>query len=343
MRFKLSIVLMVGAIWLTFMAAFLSIPFLPYIIALLLIISLGLVKQLTLEMFAAVLLFSIILTLISPSATLMASLFPLIGFLFSGEIIKSEEHGKIYRYSIYFSILVFYLLFYVLPESGTASHNYLSILMVYALVAEITFFGKPTRLYIPLILLSFFLLGNRSAIFLLLPFMKSKFSIILFCGVTAIFLAITLGQLDAFGALQFLFQEGGILNRSYKETRGDYIEEFLAGFDFFNLNYDKWNFASIPETSSGFYDLHNSFLTIIVRDSYLGLFKVFLWISQIFFLPIGFFMGLTFRAYYDTFLLGGVNDILLYSLIGSSYHRFFKRVIMIIKNQRLRTSTSSRI
>jgi hypothetical protein len=173
--------------------------------------------------------------------------------------------------------------------------------------------------------------------------MRSKLFVIVFCIVAAVFIAITLGQIDAFGSLQLLFQEGGILNRSYKETRGDYLEEFLLGFDFFNLSYENWNFASIPETSNGFYDLHNSFLTVIVRDSYLGLFKVLLWVSQIFFLPIGFFIGITSRAYYDTFLLGGVNDILLYSLIGSSYSRLFKNAIAKYKSSMNGSSFIERI
>ncbi|HEY0666726.1 MAG TPA: hypothetical protein VGD22_01035 [Sphingobacteriaceae bacterium] len=317
----------------------------PYFIAMLLIISLGLFKNLTPEIFFVVVIFSLILIIISPSATLLASLFPLVGFLFSGENRVSPASKRIFRYSIYCSIFLCYVAFFIFPpDFGTASHNYLSVLIVYAFVAEIIYFGNPTKLYIPLILLSFFFIGNRSSIFLLLPYMKSKLTIILFCVVAVLFIAITLGEIDAFGTLKFLFQEGGLLNRSYKETRGDYLDEFLRGFDFFNLGYDKWSFNSIPETSNGFYDLHNSFLTIIVRDSYLGLFKIALWISQILFLPIGFFMGISFRAYYDTFLLGGVNDILLYSLIGSSYQRFFKRVINIYKNLDIRkVSISNRI
>jgi len=79
----------------------------------------------------------------------------------------------------------------------------------------------------------------------------------------------------------------------------------------FDLGYDKWYFYDVPQTESGFYDLHNSYLTIIVRDSYLGLFKIFMWISQILILPFGAFIGISLRASHDTFLLGGVNDLLV--------------------------------
>jgi hypothetical protein len=116
------------------------------------------------------------------------------------------------------------------------------------------------------------------------------------------------------------------LNRSYVETRGSYIDEFLSKFNFFRLSYSNWKFSQVPETSNGFYDLHNSFLTLIVRDSYLGLFKLFLWILQLIFLPFGLFTGITLRANYDTFLLGGVNDILVYSLIGQNIRNFIPQL-----------------
>jgi hypothetical protein len=132
----------------------------------------------------------------------------------------------------------------------------------------------------------------------------------------------TIGQIEVLNNVQILFEEGGLLNRSYGEMRGFYIDEFTSKFNILNLSYSNWKFSDVPQTSNGFYDLHNSFFTLIVRDSYLGLFKLLLWSLQIFFLPLGIFAGISSRAYYDTFLLGGVNDLLIYALIGQNIRRF---------------------
>jgi hypothetical protein len=132
----------------------------------------------------------------------------------------------------------------------------------------------------------------------------------------------TIGEIEILSQFQILFQDGGILNRSYGETRGDYKDEFLLKFNFLKLSYSNWNFIYVPQTSNGFYDLHNSYLTLIVRDAYLGIFKLLLWLLQIFFLPMGLFFGTSIRAYYDSFLLGGINDILVYALIGKNLRKF---------------------
>jgi hypothetical protein len=160
-------------------------------------------------------------------------------------------------------------------------------------------------------------------------FFRSKMFVFSFLGIGLFFVLMTIGEIEIFGNFQLLFNEGGILNRSYGETRGSYIDEFFSKFDFFNLSYKNWNFSDVPETLDGFYDLHNSFFTIIVRDSYLGLFKILLWVSQILFMPFGMFTGISMRAYYDTFLLGGVNDILVYSLIGQNFRKYFQKFKLI--------------
>ena len=157
-------------------------------------------------------------------------------------------------------------------------------------------------------------------------FLRSKISLIAFFTLAITFIWMTLGKIEIFSQFQVLFQEGGVLNRSYRETRGDYIEEFLKNFNFITLSYNNWKFNYVPQTANGFYDLHNSFLTIIVRDSYLGIFKIILWLLQIFFLPIGFFTGISMRAYYDTFLLGSVNDILVYALVGKNLRKFILNI-----------------
>lgn len=192
-------------------------------------------------------------------------------------------------------------------------------------------FDRTPRWYIPVIIYCFFILGNRSSIFLLAVFLRSKIALVGFATIAALFIGMTLGDIEIFKGAQIFFAEGGILNRSYGETRGDYIDEFIKKFNFAALAYDNWKFSTVPQTQGGFYDLHNSFLTLVVRDSYLGIFKILLWTSQIFFLPVGFFIGVSARAYFDTFLLGGVNDILTYAMIGSFLRVKCKKLIEYLR------------
>ncbi|MBI2274133.1 MAG: hypothetical protein HYU70_10085 [Bacteroidetes bacterium] len=298
--------------------AFLSLPFLTYIIALLLVAGLFFLKRKTPHIFFVITAVTFLLFAFAPSPTLIASFFPLVGFLFCGDTYDDFRENKYIRHAIVGSAYFFFILYFLIPDNiGVASRNYLSIIILYAMLCEYLLFKKIVVAYIPLILVCFFLVGNRSSIFLLAAFLRSKLALGVFIGVAIFFIGMTLGSIEVSKGIQFFFDEGGVLNRSYGETRGDYIDEFIRDFDFFRLSYANWNFSNIPQTSAGFYDLHNSFLTLIVRDSYLGLFKVFLWAIQILFLPLGLFISVSSRAYYDTFLLGGVNDILTYALIGT--------------------------
>lgn len=310
--------------WLTFFSAY-FIPFnISYIIGILLFTSLFLLINISPIVFIVLFSISLFLYVISPSPTLNASLFPILGFLFSGNF-KFKANGSLnllLRISAYLFFVIFY---FFVPEDSSASHNYLSVILVYILITEFFIYRSISKWYIPLILFSFFIIGNRSSIFLLMLFFRNKLFVISFLSIGIVFVLMTIGEIEVFGNFQLLFEEGGLLNRSYGETRGIYIDEFLTKFDFFSLSYKKWNFSDVPQTIDGFYDLHNSFLTIIVRDSYLGLFKILLWVLQILFMPFGMFSGISMRAYYDTFLLGGVNDILVYAFLGQNIRIHFQK------------------
>ena len=199
--------------------------------------------------------------------------------------------------------------------------------MTFAIIAEIFYFGKPSRFYILLILISFFVFGNRSSFFLMATFLKNKISIWLFIMTSLIMILITYGEVLSPDFMRFLFQEGGFFHRTYQETRTIYFGEFIDNFDFLNLKYSAWHFFEVPLTGSGFYDLHNSFLTIIVRDSYLGIFKVFLWIISAYYIPFPVFAAVSLRAFHDSFLLGGIIDIVLYALIGRSLINLYHDMI----------------
>lgn len=328
---EISVALLVAAFVGLFSDVFFHFPFFNYLSPFLLISSLCLYKKTTPFIFTIIFPVAIILCLLSFSPYMLAALFPLLGFLFSGENKNTAEMKPFVRNALLISLYFFYTIYYIhnnqgfLYESGNASHNYLTVLIVYAIVAELLYFGKPSYLYIPLLLFSFVVLGNRSSMYLLAVFIKSKTVLITFILIGAIFSGIVYQLIPPPPGLEVLFNVGGLLYRSSQDNRADLIGQFIGNFDISHLAYDNWTFYEIPRTADGFYDLHNSFMTLIVRDSYLGIFKDILWLVQIAFLPLGAFIGITMRAFNDTFLLGGIYDLLVYALIGRSFHDFFRR------------------
>lgn len=319
----ISIGFLVMAFLFTFLGASFAFPLATYLSAGCYVYSLYLYKKISPMVFACIGLFCLLLTASSPSAYMIAALFPLVGFFFSGENKYHSDINAVSRYALFGAVSFFYVVAIATGFDGqNASHNQLSELVVLAIIAELLYFGGPTRLYILLICASFFVFGNRSSIFLMAAFIKNKVVLTLFLLIAFFFVAITLALIDPPPILGFMFDDGGLLYRSFNETRGDYLNDFMASFNLQDLRYEKWTFFDVPLTAGGFYDLHNSFLTIIVRDSYLGLLKVFLWAMQIFFIPLGIFLSVTLRASFDTFLLGSVNDVVLYALIGRSVLNF---------------------
>ncbi len=327
-----SIFFLVLAFIFTFLGSFAAFLYPVYLAATCYVLSLFLYKKISPTLFFSLGSICIFLTVISPSAFLLAALFPVIGFLFSGENKSNSAASCWVRYSLWISVAFMYFAVIVQgTDSAVASHNQLSQIVAIAIIAELLYFSGPSKLYIPLLFISFFIFGNRSALFLLAVYFKSKVVLLSFILIGVFFVSVTNEYVRRPDFLDFLFQEGGLLYRSFKETRGDYVYEFISEFNLINLGYDHWNFYNVPQTGDGFYDLHNSFLTIIVRDSYFGLFKVFLWMLQIFFIPLGLFVGVSLRAFHDTFLLGGVNDILIFALFGRSLRDFGKLMVAFFK------------
>jgi hypothetical protein len=327
-----SIFLLTVAFIFIFLGSFTSFPFSAYLAATCYVLSLFLYKKISPILFFSLGSICIFLAVISPSAFLVAALIPLVGFLFSGENKNNSVTSSWVRYSLWISVAFMYLAAITQgTDSAGASHNQLSEIVAMAIIAELLYFSGPSKLYIPLIFISFFLFGNRSAFFLLATYIKSKAVLLSFVIIAVFFVSITNGYIEPPDFLDFLYQDGGLLFRSFKESRGDYVDEFMTEFNLFDLRYDHWNFSNVPQTTSGFYDLHNSFLTIIVRDSYLGLFKVILWSLQIFFIPLGLFIGVSLRAAHDTFLLGSVNDIVIFALFGRSFRDFGNLMITFFK------------
>ena len=316
---NVSVFLLTLAFIFTFLGAFINLPFAAYLSSLFYILSLFLYKKISPILFFSMGLICFFIFILSPSAYIAAALFPLMGFLFSGKN-KSASCDKCWsRYLLWSAVALMYLILITQDTSSSvASTNYLSVIITYAILAEILYFSNISKLYIPLIFVSFLFFGNRSAIFLVAAYIKNRAALLSFVLIAALFTSFANGFIKSPEFLDFLFKDGGLLYRSYRETRNDYVDEFIIRFNLNELHYDNFDSVYFPLISDGFYDLHNSFLTIIARDYYLGLFKDILWAFQILVIPIGVFVGVSLRAAHDTFLLGGVNDIILYALFGRS-------------------------
>lgn len=328
-RIDISIGLLAAGFLFVFLGSTFGFFLASYVSGVCFIISLALYVNITPIIALGVIVFGIFLSLISPSPYLLAALFPLFGLFFSGTIKYSINSSSKSRYTLLIVICIIYLMYVVgASESSVGSHNQLSVFVTFAIIAEIFYFGKPSRFYILLILISVFIFGNRSSFFLLATFLKNKISLISFLLVSLIMVLITYGDMFAPDFLKFLFQDGGLFYRTYEEARTIYFGEFIDNFDFLNLKYNAWNFFVVPKTESGFYDLHNSFLTIIVRDSYLGIFKVCLWIISAYYIPLPAFVAISLRAFHDSFLLGGIIDVVLYALIGRSLVKIYFDMIL---------------
>jgi hypothetical protein len=321
---EVSIALLVAGFFLIFLGNSLGLSIATYLAGLCFILSLFLYNNLSPALGLIIGFTSFLLVIYSPSTYMIAALTPLVGFFFSGKRKYLFLNNDRIRYYLFYCISFIYIISIIIGfDKSTASHNQLSIFVALAFVAETLYFGRPSRLYIILILISFFIFGNRSSIFLMAAFIKNKYALIFFLFVATVFLSITLDLVDVPSSLLFFFDEGGFFYRSFSEPRAVYLNEFVESFNIFNLSNNRWIFDQVPQTSSGFYDLHNSFLTIIVRDSYLGIFKVLLWILSVFYVPWVVFLAVTLRAFNDTFLFGGVTDIVLCALIGRSILTFF--------------------
>jgi hypothetical protein len=309
-----------------FLGSFFALPFASYLSGIGFVLSLYFYKKITPLIFISIFSFSLLLFVFSPPPFILAALFPLIGFLFSGENKYRSKVNNVSRYALLIMAFIIYIVYYLVrPATGNASDNLLSVMIAYAILAEVLYFEKPSYLYVPLILISFLIFKNRSSIFLLAVFIRNRLVLLLFLLAGAFFILMALGLINPPSFLNFLFDKGKFFYRSFKEPRFEFVYQFITNFKIISLQSGKWDLYNILQTSSGFYDLHNSFLTIIVRDGYHGLIKVILWALQIFFLPLGLFVGITIRASFDTFLLGGINDILVYALIGQSLHKIFRR------------------
>ena len=148
----LSIIFLALAFTFFFSGSFFKLPFTNYFSTICFIFSLALYKKNTPNIFFLVTIISLFLTLASPSPYLTAALIPLAGYFFSGQNRFHEKIKVVPRYVLLITICGFYLITMLLSfKYSTASHNIMSEILVFAIIAELLFFGRPSKWYILLI------------------------------------------------------------------------------------------------------------------------------------------------------------------------------------------------
>jgi hypothetical protein len=78
------------------------------------------------------------------------------------------------------------------------------------------------------------------------------------------------------------------------------------------------NLLFVPQTSKGYYDFHNSYLTNLFRDNSFFFFKLLIFVYFSFRLPRYLSIVILFRAFFDSFLFGSIYDLVLWSALLSS-------------------------
>jgi len=217
--------------------------------------------------------------------------------------------------SIY-ALITFIVLFF--PEEFTthefSGRNYISVLIVYHIIFDLLFCRKKISFaYLIPILICLLGIGNRSSIFLLLVYfdrvIKNTFAILL-VSLLGIFALIKFHSLiNQLGSMGLYYE------RSYDETRPEYIRVFFNYFP--QILFQKTLNIDIPQTVSGAYDFHNSFLTILWRDKISGLIKMFLWFITLRWNTFFIYLGVSLRACCDTFFLGNIFDIITFFYVGN--------------------------
>jgi len=249
-------------------------------------------------------------------------------------------------------LFLVYLIFYVSKlyfEGGTA--NLVSIFAIYIIALNLIFFRDPfVTTVIVAFLLSFLFTpgpvsygespvfgipnthqGNRSAVFLLLFLcsiknikgiyafvIKKKYFV--WCLLSLIPLTIiTLSIISGF------IQRDKMVD-VYSDPRFQwFMPMFLLivneGFiSFFNNGSEM-----LDNLGDGRRNPHNSFFYLLLEQYWLGLFKILIFISSIFIMPLSVWFAIAGRASFDIFFLLGPHDIILIVLFSEFYKLKFKK------------------
>lgn len=236
-------------------------------------------------------------------------------------IVKKNLDLKYINFSIVV-LMIYYFKFYDTSDL-IASYNVVSATLSVFFILEFLFRGRISRIHIASILLIFLLLGNRSSIFLLICYINHPlFYILSSLLIIPIFFfyeqVIFLTNFIFLTFFQRVYDDGNAM----PEMRSLYIYEFFQNFS--HILAGKFQSFYIPYTSDGStHDAHNSFLTNILRDQHIGLFKSLCWFVCLFCMPVGLFFGITIRACFDSYLIGGVFELIMMICVSTCLHRKF--------------------
>lgn len=231
---------------------------------------------------------------------------------------------------INFFFVIIFLILFIFLNTNKSSDNIISSILSILFLLEYLHKKSVSKIHIFSVILIYFLTGNRSSLFLLICFFNNKF--LFYCCLTSIPLFFFYSNY-IFNSVTFIYDtfftryytDGSVMH----DTRINYAIEFFSNFN--SILFGNYNGQTIPQTDNGTFNAHNSFLNIILRDKIIGLFKVMTWFSCIFVVPFNLFLGVTLRACFDSFLLGGFLELIVMSFIISTWLPKLRNISLLNK------------
>jgi hypothetical protein len=264
---------------------------------------------------------SICFVLFSPPGFEVIKIVPMLGLFFSGRLRQSitlvPSRNLLVLLPI-LSILFAACTLQLFPSA--ASNNFLSILLLYTSLYLYSLRLLSVRVRLAVVLSSillFLFFKNRTSIFFLL---FAPVSTPIFLLILSSVLSLTLISYFGLPILESIphsaFQRGGFL-WFQPDTRFLYLVDFLTSPSPLDHTSNA-NLLFVPQTSKGYYDFHNSYLTNLFRDNSFFFFKLLIFVYFSFRLPRYLSIVILFRAFFDSFLFGSIYDLVLWSALLSS-------------------------
>ncbi len=267
---------------------------------------------------------------------LYVSIIPLTSLLFINKLPSFSKHfAENFKYIVLFSSLLSFALFtnqveYLQSEARfTTSDNGNSVCLIFLLFAELLITSRVSFSLLPSVVLSFLFLGNRSSAFLLfaMPFPLNPVILGLFC---------LLCLLLSYGVITFDF----LLNNPYFTNRIETGNALIFNIryqyflEFINNRPLETLFMTDPEIMNIYHHLmpgeinanpHNSFIDFFLRDKFIGLINLAIWITSMITIKFNIWAAVTSRACYDTFFMVGPMFVI------PNYYIYYKFCLLITR------------
>ena len=238
----------------------------------------------------------------------LVSVAPLIALCFRSKLSEMTSLDKqVARNAPLLAALLMYATL-ILFSDPSASHNIVSICILYLFFIQILFLGSPRPLLVLLSVAIAFLLGNKSGLVLalfLVPRLTFKNVF-----VSAALLALMILPLMYFDLDQFA-RDGPVEPRLFSNLEAIYKLREDGLVKFFSDN----NFDFVPMTPGGYYDFHNSWLRLIYYDHLVGLLKIALFALSTIVIPFFWSAAIFLRASVDSFFLSNGLDIIFLMMV----------------------------